>query len=435
MKRLSSSPIGLASSVVLGLSACASDATQVSPSADFEPVPGAAAGAGQGPEPSDPALMVMNRVCTPDGCNHYMYFMRELPSEGVLDRTQGIELGDTQAATFGGAAYVFDRLNGSVTRWTVDENLAPRAQETVSFQATGMNQVDAIANVFVSPTRAFILDSSAGLLVAWNPSTMQTVATTRLPDSVFARDGLPLSALWPIATGGRVYYSASWYDYDSRRGFEKAALLSFPSSADAPEIEVLEDARCGITSSVAPFADERGDVYFAGDWYIGFNQIGVSRGQATTPACLLRVSAATGGVDPDFYVDLLRAADARAITSAFYLGEGRWLMNVWPSSVPPPSAAEIEAEPEAYFSAASFEYVVIVDLQTGTRIPVSGLSRGTYGGLTPMYLDGVPFVQLFPNESGGETGALLYEVKPSGEARRVLQAGSNGDFEFIGRLR
>jgi hypothetical protein len=30
---------------------------------------------------------------------------------------------------------------------------------------------------------------------------------------------------------------------------------------------------------------------------------------------------------------------------------------------------------------------------------------------------------------------MLYEVKPSGEARRVLQAGSSGDFEFIGRLR
>jgi hypothetical protein len=152
-------------------------------------------------------------------------------------------------------------------------------------------------------------------------------------------------------------------------------------------------------------------------------------------ACLLRVSAATGGVDPGFYVDLLRAADARAITSAFYLGDGRWLMNVWPNSVPPLSAAAIEAEPEAYFSAASFEYVVIVDLEDGTRIPVSGLSCGTYGGLTPMYLDGLPLVQLFPNDGGGETGALLYEVKPSGEARRVLQAGSNGDFEFIGRLR
>jgi hypothetical protein len=102
-------------------------------------------------------------------------------------------------------------------------------------------------------------------------------------------------------------------------------------------------------------------------------------------------------------------------------------MNVWPRSVPPLSAAELEADPEAYFSAASFEYVVIVDLRNGTRIPVSGLSRGSYGGLTPMYLDGAPLIQSFPNEGGSETGALLYEVKPSGEARRVLQAGSNGD--------
>jgi hypothetical protein len=110
-------------------------------------------------------------------------------------------------------------------------------------------------------------------------------------------------------------------------------------------------------------------------------------------------------------------------------------MNVWPNSVPPLSVAEIEAEPDAYFGAASFEYVVIVDLRNGTRIPVSGLSRGSYGGLTPMYLDGVPLVQLFPNQGGGETGALLYAVDAGGEARRLLQAGSNGDFEFVGRLR
>jgi hypothetical protein len=116
----SKSIVTWAGSAVLGsgLAACgASDATQVSAASGSEPAPAAAGGAGQGPAPSDPALMVMNRVCTPDGCNHYMYFMRELPGDGVLDRAQGIELGDTQAATYGGAAYVFDRLNASVTRW------------------------------------------------------------------------------------------------------------------------------------------------------------------------------------------------------------------------------------------------------------------------------------------------------------------------------
>jgi hypothetical protein len=80
------------------------------------------------------------------------------------------------------------------------------------------------------------------------------------------------------------------------------------------------------------------------------------------------------------------------------------------------------------------EYVVIVDLLEGTRIPVSGLPRGSYGGVTPMFMDGLPYIQLVP-ANGGETGALLYRVSGSGEARRVLAAGSNGDFELVGRLR
>lgn len=408
----------------------ADDTTRVVP--DGAPAPGAPAEPGAATD--DGVLMVMDRVCTPDACSHYMYFMRELPGDGVLDRSRGIELGDTQGAVYQGFAYVFDRQNGVVTRWSVDDDLVARREQSVSFQGTGLTQIDATANVFVSPTRAFLLDSSAGLLVTWNPSAMEIVATTTLPDTVLFRDNIPLYAIWPTEARGRVYYSASWYDVESRRGHESAALLSFPSDVDRPRVEVLEDARCGITASVAPFADERGDVYFAGDWFSGLNQIGVVAGQAASPACLLRVGAA-GAVEPEFYVDLLRAADARAVTSAFYLGEGRWLLNVWPSSVPPPTPAELAEDPDAYLGARNFEYVVIVDLQSGTRRPVSGLSRGSYGGLTPMYLDGVPLIQLFPTQGGEQTGALLYAVAPDGAARRLLQAGPNGDFELVARLR
>jgi len=101
-----------------------------------------------------------------------------------------------------------------------------------------------------------------------------------------------------------------------------AALLSFPSSADAPNIDVLEDARCGITSSVAPFADERGDVFFAGDWYIGTSASTRSvsaPGRPPTRPCLLRVSAATSGADPDF--------EGGGETGALlycYRGEAQW---------------------------------------------------------------------------------------------------------------
>jgi hypothetical protein len=75
-------------------------------------------------------------------------------------------------------------------------------------------------------------------------------------------------------------------------------LLTFSSADAEPRLEVLEDDRCGITSSVAPVADEAGNVYFAGDWYLGLNQIGVATGQAATPACLLRVAAGTAPSTP-----------------------------------------------------------------------------------------------------------------------------------------
>ena len=51
-----------------------------------------------------------------------------------------------------------------------------------------------------------------------------------------------------------------------------------------------------------------------------------------------------------------------------------------------------------------------------------------------MFMDGVPYLQIFPDDYA-ETGSVLYEVTPAGEARRVLEAGANGDFELIARLR
>jgi hypothetical protein len=404
-----------------------------------EPSPGAPDD-GETPPPEEPpaedgVITVMSRVCTPEGCNHYLYAMRELPADGKLERSQGIELGDTQGAVYDGELYVFDREDQSITRWTLDDTTTLRSGASISLQGTGVTQLDAISNVFVSAERAFALDSGAGVVVTWNPSAMEIVATTALPDAILRRDDAAFFGYWPIVANDRVYYAASWYDYESRSGYEKAALLSFASDQDQPRLETIEDERCGITSSVAPYADERGDVYFAGDWYIGLNLIGVPEAQrAPNPACLLRVSAGTGAVDPDYYVDLLEAADARAVTSAIYLGDDKWLANIWPRSVPAPSEAEIAADPELYFAAKSFEYIVIVDLESGTRIPVSGLERGQYGGLTPMFMDGVPYLQMFP-ENYAETGALLYEMKATGEARRVLEAGANGDFELIARLR
>jgi|GEM_PF-6642386 len=105
------------------------------------------------------------------------------------------------------------------------------------------------------------------------------------------------------------------------------------------------------------------------------------------------------------------------------------IKNIWPMSAPPLSTAEIESDPEAYFAAKSFEYIVIVDLRSGERIPVSGLPRGQYGGLTLMFMDGIPYIRIFSSD-GLESGATLYAIEPSGEARRVLSAGPNGDFEL-----
>ena len=63
-----------------------------------------------------------------------------------------------------------------------------------------------------------------------------------------------------------------------------------------------------------------------------------------------------------------------------------------------------------------------------TRLEAAGLLLS----LRPV--DGLPLIQTFGGDDP-EAGAVLYAVRPTGEARRVLRAGPNGDIEFVGRLR
>jgi hypothetical protein len=426
------SPFLLASVLVLGVAACGDDAEQPREQSDA----GGEKDADAAKPDEDSVIAVLTRVCGPDDCLHYLNTFAELPKDKRIDRSQGVESGNTQGMVFNGAVYIFDRDNTSVTKWTVDADLTPRERETVSFRESGVTDACAICNVFGTPDHAYMVDSASGVIVTWNPTSMEIIAVNEMPKSILERDGKPAAFSWPLVVGKRAFLAAAWIDYDTYEAYGKAAVATFDATADDPEVSVIEDDRCGVTSVATPFADKDGNVYVVGDWFGGLHQIGTLT-PTDKPACLLRIKQGDSSFDSDYYVDLLATSGARAVAGAYAMQDGeKLLVNIWPEDVPAPSREDLAAGPSSYWQGKEYVYTVL-DLATKTATPVDALPPGGSGNNTPLVMDGVNYIQVYPDteSNDSEPGSNLYAIRQDGSAEKALEAGSQGDFEMINRVR
>lgn len=423
---LSAGRAGLALLLGAGGLGCGGDGARI--------VAAGAAGQPAGAESPRSAIAVLSRVCGPDSCLSYLNSyesVEAMQAAGAIDRGRGVEVPYSQGRVYDGSIYLFSRDEPTITRWTVEEDLSFTERERISFANTGTNIFCEICNVFASPELAFHVDAiTGGVVVAWNPQTMEIVATSEVPAAVM--DKLPggsAEVVFPTSVGGRAFYSVSWANFDTLEVHPGAAVLTFDTSTPTPELRLIEDDRCGGSYVMSPFADDEGNVYVAGDWVGGFFQAGVP-GSARAPACLLRLPSGAQAFDPDYHVDLLAATGAQAIRTAFALPGGRLLLNVLPAGAATVSEEQFQENPLAWYELTAFTYVVL-DLETLSVTPVTAFPPAAAGNASPLGFDGRRFIQVYPE--GGE--AELYEVGADASATRVIGAGANGDFSMIGRVR
>jgi hypothetical protein len=382
----------------------------------------------------DGVIATVTRVCGTEDCLSYINTYRsieELHAAGSIDKGAGVEVSYSQGRTFNGSIYLFSRGESpEVTRWSVKPDLSLKEEETVSFANTKV--FCEICNIFGSKDLAFHLDTSEGVMVAWNPTTMEIEKLSSISTAITDRlEGGYADMVFPSLVNNRAYFNAGWSNSDKFEVVEKAAVLTFDATVVAPELQIIEDDRCGGTWTMKPFADEEGNVYAMGDWNSGYYQVGVPD-PVSKPACLLRIKPGATEFDPDYYVDLLAALDAQAVRNAFSMANGKLLLSILPNGVEPPSQAAIAADPWAYYSIAQFRYVVL-DLKTLEVTPVAALGEVAAGSATPLALDGRAFLQIY--DGGENSGANLYEITAEGEANKIVNAGANTDFDMIGRVR
>jgi hypothetical protein len=380
------------------------------------------------------AIAVLMRTCGPDDCLSYLNVYESVDAmkeAGKVDKSASVELPYSQGRAYAGSIYLFSRgEQPEVTRWNVADDLSVREEDTVSFANTGTQVFCEICNVFGSEELAFHLDGTGGVTVAWNPTTMEIVERSDIAESLLTRfEGDAADIVFPRAFGGRAYFNVSWSNSETPEIYERAAVVTFDVTDPTPELQVIEDERCGGTWAMSPFEDRNGNVYVMGEWSGGFYQVGILEPK-TTPACLLRLEPGADAFDPDYHVDLLTVLDAQAIRNAFAMADRHLLLNYLPTDAPKLSEDAILADPYAYYAVTDFQYAVL-DLETLTVTPVASLPPTRGGSATPLSIDDRTFIQIYDDE---ET-ATLYEVKTDGSTEKILEATSGSDFDMIGRVR
>lgn len=385
---------------------------------------------------TEPVVAVLTRVCGPDTCQSYLNAyssLEDVRDEGTVDLSRGLELTYSQGKVYNGSIYIFSREEPTITRYTVNDDLSIVKDERIlDFHLTGTEVFCQICNVFAGPELAYHIDAiTGGVVVAWNPKTMELLETSDVPESIFSRmEGTSAELVFPTAVGGRAFYNASWSNWETLRHYDRAAVVAFDTDTPTPTLEVIEDDRCGGTYAMSPFADDEGNVYAMGDWEGGYYDVGTRTERP--PACLLRIKPGADEFDPDYYLNLLEVAGARAIRNAFPMSGGRILLNILPNDADVVSEADFEADPRAYYTLEGFTYVIL-DVETEEVTPVPDIEQAAAGNSTPLSIDDRNFIQIYPN--GKDEAAHLYEIKADGSAEKVIEASSAGDFSMIGRVR
>ena len=131
------------------------------------------------PAPTDPvnteaesAYLLGYRVETPEGRVYYMEAHEEIPSNSNV--SEAVELGlNRRIFSYGEHPYIWSGDDATMTKWTLDKTTLELSTDgVVSFGNTGISGFVA-PPIFLSETQAFFSELAEGVIVEWNPTTME----------------------------------------------------------------------------------------------------------------------------------------------------------------------------------------------------------------------------------------------------------------------
>jgi len=396
---------GALASVALGNVACGS--VDAGETATGGPVPGP-----EGPG----AVMLATALQRPDGADVYVGAFPGLPS-GELDYSRLREFGNANVYTAFG--YVFVEEDGVVSRFSVDDEYRLVDGPRMSWANYGFAQANQSYVVFGSPTRAYAFSPPLGLVVVWNPETMELTGTLPL-DLPVPPEGFETYAYDGVVRGDQVIWSvitANWETYEMTPG---VTLAITDAHQDAP-VTFVQDDRClgGGTSRVA--AD--GTLYL----HAGGN-LGIFAAYSADPevrTCMLRMNPGETLIDPDFLVDYRQLTGSYVSYPWVHVTGDQYLVKRWDPAVPLPE------DPGAYWDNPALA-PFLVDTASGAMQPYPDVAGGLYMSGIPFTVDGVSYFEV--SETGAVEGgtADVVALTPQGT---VHQFHMNGSLAALAKIR
>jgi hypothetical protein len=277
--------------------------------------------------------------------------------------------------------------------------------------------------------RAYLVDEPTGQIITWDPATMTITAASTIDAAILQRDGLPVQFQRGLVSGGRAFSAVNWRNWDTLEYHPAAAMGIFDATSNQPAVQVISDDRCSPSVGIEAFLGDDQNVYLVSDAALGFDSM-ANPTRADKPLCVLRVRPGASEFDPSFMVDLRAVTGSSGIVAAHPMRDNKLLVNLWATDV---DASTLAGEDPSWWWDAQgqpyFDYQ-IVDLTTGTSVPVPGLPRAAVQFGRTLRLAGVNYVQLYRDDNGSG----LNRVDPDGTVSEVLINPAGTDIQFLSEL-
>ncbi len=322
----------------------------------------------------------------------------------TIDRAQGLAVSGGARGVFSELGYVFVPNNEefTVTRYQVSEELVLENPVTVSFANFGFTF---FGDFYVfGPERAYAIAPNDGMIVVWNPTTMEIIDDAPIAD--MNRDGfvgrvnlsgrdVNFAARAVAEATGYLVLPVSWADWQTVDGVPLLGVLSVSTSDVRDQKLVTSDCSSNATWALSG-RDDR--LYIAGapSWGPYYNHSGTSFPQGAiarfdvgtrdfASGFCQQGQTMTGGHDIGIVLQyapgrfLLRAIDAEAgAASAIptYWSDIEFSCSFWDGDIDEVGAMTLAAAPGMGVGGACYGGVFGIDGDAYFNVPTEGFASG-----------------------------------------------------------
>jgi len=371
--------------------------------ASAEPKAGAGGVGGSGPEAKN-GYGLITSVSSADSSMSYFAFLDAVaPQEVKLSDAREFS-GLADAWVHDGAVFVTSKEDVTITKYHVkDGELVP--ETTVSFADYGLDDLGFWTNIFISPTKAFLIHGVTEYVV-WNPKEMVILGTVQMPKLTAPKGLKPFASYTDrsVVIRDGLLYHPFYYTDDDYFSYSPTSSIAVYDVKTDKLVRVIEAPCPGLDHATI---DEKGDIYFSA-WIFAPGGAATLDQPAT---CVAKIAKSDDKATVAFQVKDI--TDGREGGVFRYTGNGNAILSV---IHPDHATAEELGDPAAVTYGANWRFWSY-DFKTGKASVIDSIdwnAGAAYAGAA----DGKAYA-LLPD--GGYTSTTIWDVTNPADPKSLFK--------------